>query len=209
MLPFPNPMCAGARIARFVSSATTAIPTSSSGAAPLTTLGAQAGDIIVYAANFESVAELTPGAGFFYQTASFGGSNRKLHFGFKLLTSGDIASPPVLSETAGGPGIWIAWALYRGAASATFRGVFSVGTASSLSKPGFSRAVDHQGIVIFSATVADSPTISSPSGCVRRVQTPSTPAMLDDKLSGYAGEVFTSTGTTITERGVHAIELLG
>lgn len=208
MHPHPCIMLAGEIDVAFVGSTTTAISAAGSAAIPLSTLGASVGDLLFYTAAYGTATSLTPAAGFASNITLFGGSGVNLHGGFKVLTAGEIASPPSFSAGAGS-GVTVAWALYRGPNGATLKGSTANVSSTTISPTptSFSPAANHRGLVVLDGA-GDTGSLTSPSGGVSpRVSAGGgSIAQLSDKLHGYAAETITVSGPS-TFRAIQAYEM--
>lgn len=201
MFPFPNPQTASVGF-RFVASIITGLTAGGSAPAPIAALGGKAGDILVLAARRKSATLSAPD----FSTANVGGTTSvPMTVGVRVLTTGDISSPPIISETGGAQGIQLCWGLYRGAGSAALRGGGTSNTETVLAS--YTPAANTLGAVVCQASdSADVGSITSPSGFVERANNANLVRIFDN-LKSYTGGAITFIGTT-PQKALYAIEML-
>lgn len=208
MHPFPNMQCAGGMVI-LVATATGTIPAGGSVAAPLSSLGAVAGDVLIAAV--KQGINNTIGLNTFTGASAIYNSGGGVGWAaYKALTSADIGSPPALSEVTGNSAMPnLQWLLYRNANSCAIRRSTGTGGGAGLlsqSLSGFTPDPAHKAAIVISfADTADTPSITAPAGFVaRKTSYP----FVADKIGGYAGETLTVTGSTTQGRVSHALELM-
>lgn len=179
------------------------VATTTAAALPFSTLGAQAGDVVVYSGSVASSVSLTA-TGFTTNHFTYNTGNTLATFGFKVLTPADIASPPLFQGVGGSVGLLLA--LYRGPNNAAFRGQNTANNSTSVTLTGFSPDANTRGVVALDVelnTMARSIT----AGFTQRVANTAIP-MISDRLAGYGGGNITVTAGGNNWWGITALEFL-